>query len=416
MENVRRMLGDMRQNGKRAARRARRTLILLLAVSALLLVGCGTEDKGTVVTGRYYNPSDGGDGEAQTEETEETAEEDSLVGTDLYLIISNDMTNEQFVLRQIASGRQFIYRYALSTSFLDKYGDSATTAEFEPGRVVRIGQKDADGKLMRVQIADEVWEYTDIVRYSVDTERGIFQIADSNYSYDEDIFVVSDGEQLSVAALDGTDEISVTGIDRRILAVSVTTGHGTLALTNTDVFEGSFIQIGTKIFAEIVPDMELDIAEGTYTVTVANNGYGGSTEIVIARGETVTLDLDELKGEGPKSGEITFIIEAEGATLKVDGEEVDYSRPVELTYGAHSLYVTADGYEDYDKKLFVGSEEAEITLELTESSETDDTESVSDTEETETDEETDSETLEDEAEELTTDYLTTLSDIISSLT
>lgn len=47
----------------------------------------------------------------------------------------------------------------------------------------------------QAQIADEVWEYSDITKYSVDTERGIFKIADSKYSYDADLFVESNGEK-----------------------------------------------------------------------------------------------------------------------------------------------------------------------------------------------------------------------------
>mgnify|MGYP000302628598 CR=1 FL=1 len=48
----------------------------------------------------------------------------------------------------------------------------------------------------------------------------------------------------------------------------------------------------------------------------------------IARGENCTLDLDELKGEGPKTGSIIFYIDVEGATLSIGRGYVDYSAPV----------------------------------------------------------------------------------------
>lgn len=54
---------------------------------------------------------------------------------------------------------------------------------------------------MQAQIADEVWEYSDITKYSVDTERGIFKIADSKYSYDADLFVESNGEKIRLSDL-----------------------------------------------------------------------------------------------------------------------------------------------------------------------------------------------------------------------
>ena len=392
------------------------------------MAGCGQQTR-PVSTAQYYNPAK--ETAADTEEAEGAGAKTSI-GTDLYLIIGNDMTNEQLNLKQLASGKQYLYVYSLSTDFLDKYGNSATTMDFEPGRVIHVGKKDGEGRLLQAQIADEVWEYSDITKYSVDTERGIFKIADSKYSYDADLFVESNGEKIRLSDLNEKDEIRVVGIETKILSVSVTTGQGILELKNTSVFEGSFIQVGSKIFAQITHNMRLEIPEGTYTVTVANEGYGGSTEVEIARGEVCTLDLDELKGEGPKTGSITFYIDVEGATLSIDGDTVDYSAPVVLTYGVHELHAEADGYDDFDKKLFVNSAAANIDISLTGESTASDndvtegTESVEETETAETEtkdseEETkstekDSETTDKSTDkDVTSDYLATLSDLITSL-
>lgn len=408
-----------------------RKLIYILVISILsmiMMAGCGQQTR-PVSTAQYYNPAK--ETAADTEEAEDAVVKTSI-GTDLYLIIGNDMTNEQLNLKQLASGKQYLYVYSLSTDFLDKYGNSATTMDFEPGRVIHIGKKDGEGRLLQARIADEVWEYSDITKFSVDTERGIFKIADSKYSYDADLFVESNGEKIRLSDLNEKDEIRVVGIGTKILSVSVTTGQGTLELKNTSVFEGSFIQVGSKIFAQITHNMKLEIPEGTYTVTVANEGYGGSTEVEIARGETCTLDLDELKGEGPKTGSITFYIDVEGATLSIDGDTVDYSVPVVLTYGVHELHAEADGYDDFDKKLFVNSAAANIDISLTGESAASDndvtegTESVEETETAETEtkdseEETkstekDSETTDKSTDkDVTSDYLATLSDLITSL-
>ena len=399
-----------------------------IILSMILLAGCGQQTR-PVSTAQYYNPAK--ETAADTEEAEGAGAKTSI-GTDLYLIIGNDMTNEQLNLKQLASGKQYLYVYSLSTDFLDKYGNSATTMDFEPGRVIHIGKKDGEGRLLQAQIADEVWEYSDITKYSVDTERGIFKIADSKYSYDADLFVESNGEKIRLSDLNEKDEIRVVGIGTKILSVSVTTGQGTLELKNTSVFEGSFIQVGSKIFAQITHNMKLEIPEGTYTVTVANEGYGGSTEVEIARGENCTLDLDELKGEGPKTGSIIFYIDVEGATLSIDGDTVDYSAPVVLTYGVHELHAEAEGYDDFDKKLFVNSAAANIDISLTGDGTTSDndmtegTESVEETETAETEtkdseEETkstekDSETSDKSTDkDVTSDYLSTLSDLITSL-
>ena len=404
-----------------------RYMFYSIILSMILLAGCGQQTR-PVSTAQYYNPAK--ETVADTEEAEGAGAETSI-GTDLYLIIGNDMTNEQLNLKQLVSGKQYLYVYSLSTDFQDKYGNSATTVDFEPGRVIHIGKKDGEGRLLQAQIADEVWEYSDITKYSVDTERGIFKIADSKYSYDADLFVESNGEKIRLSDLNEKDKIRVVGIGTKILSVSVTTGQGILELRNTSVFEGSFIQVGSKIFAQITHNMKLEIPEGTYTVTVANEGYGG-TEVEIARGEVCTLDLDELKGEGPKTGSITFYIDVEGATLSIDGDTVDYSAPVVLTYGVHELHAEADGYDDFDKKLFVNSAAANIDISLTGESTASDndvtegTESVEETETAETETtgskdetkstEKDTETSDKSTDkDVTSDYLSTLSDLITSL-
>lgn len=60
----------------------------------------------------------------------------------------------------------------------------------------------------------------------------------------------------------------------------------------------------------------MELPAGTYTVTVANNGYGGSTELTIESGRTETLDLNTLKGAGPKFGNILFAVDVEDALIQ----------------------------------------------------------------------------------------------------
>lgn len=343
-------------------------------VCMLVLAGCGNNSD-PFVTGTYYNPAKETAEEesfAQQEETETAestentgAQQTVSPGADLFLITSNDMQSECLILKQLASGKQYMYSYSITTRFLDKYGNRTTVSYFEPGRIINVGEKDIHGRLLEAQISDAVWEYPDVTRYSVDEERGVFQIADTNYSYDEDIFINSDGNTLKLSDLTALDTLRVIGIGKKIYSISVTTGHGELKLTNTSLFDGSYIQIGKKIFSEITGEMSLELPEGTYTVAVANNGWGGSTEITIQRGQETVLDLDTIKGEGPKYGSILFAVDVEGATLQIDGKVVDYSQPVEVQYGVHTLTVTADSYDTYSKKLFVNSEKATIVIGMT---------------------------------------------------
>lgn len=340
------------------------TVILILA--AFATAGCGKpKGDGYVIGQQYYVPGNEDTDAEASESVEATEEPEDVIGSDLFLITNNDMQAECLILKQIASGKQYMYYYSVTTRFLDKYGNRATASHFEPGRVIVIGKKDIQGRLLEASISDAVWEYPDVTRYSVDEERGVFQIAETNYSCGEDLFVHSDGQETELSDLTELDTLRIVGIGKEILSVSVTTGHGELQLSNTDLFEGSFAQIGSKIFSEVTKDMSVELPEGTYVVAVANNGYGGSTEVEILRGKTTVLDLDTIKGEGPKYGSILFAVDVEGATVSIDGKAVDYSEPVPVQYGVHSLQVSADSYETYSKKLFVNSEKATIIVGLT---------------------------------------------------
>ena len=321
-------------------------IILLLTAMVMLLGGCGK--KNTVVTGRYYYPDQEKD--AKTEETSDDADEsaetteknEAVIGSDQFLIKTNDMQEECLTLEQIASGKEYVYYYTLATRFLDKYGNRTAVSY--------------------LQISDAVWEYPDVSHYSVDMDRGIFKIGDERYSYDADLYICEDDLRKQLSDLTDLDTLRVTGIGKKLISIVVTTGHGELALTNTDLFEGSFIQIGSKIFAEVTKDMTMELPAGTYTVTVANNGYGGSTELTIESGRTETLDLNTLKGAGPKFGNILFAVDVEDALIQIDGKVVDTEEAVPIQYGVHSLTVTAPGYDTFNKKLFVNSEEATIVV------------------------------------------------------
>lgn len=357
------------------------TIVLVLTFAALLS-GCGSGQKGDFVTGRFYNPAGGGeppgeggesaaasragneaaDGISGTEET--PAQNQTILGSDLFMIMANDMQGECLILEQLATGKQYMYYYSLATRFLNRYGDRENVSGFDPGRVVTIGGKDSQGRVTEVQLSDQVWEYPDVTRYAADEKRGVFKIADTKYSFSEDLYVNSDGVRIELSDLTELDALRIVGVDKKLISISVTTGHGELELKNTDLFEGSFIQVGDRIFSEITKNMKLEIPEGTYTVTVANKGYGGSTDVTIEKGRKEVLDLDTLKGEGPKYGNILFAIDVAGAKLKIDGKLVDYSEAIPLQYGVHTITVTADSYDDYTKRLFVNSKEATIVIGL----------------------------------------------------
>lgn len=342
------------------------TYILLLGFILGILTGCGGGETGSDVP--YFHSSLRADQDTQgAVPTEMPEQAQQTEERELYLIVEIDQIEESLRLYRYVNGMEYRYYYGTGTRFYDKYGTRTTVMNFTVGAAITIGDVDSEGILREAQVSDRVWTYDGISRFAIEEERQIFEIADNRYHYDDAVtYVFSNDERVAMSDVARGDTLTVVGMDKEILSVRVTTGQGTLVLKNTELFEGSFLQLGTRVFAEITPDMQLTVEEGTYMLTVANDGWGGSCEVTVTRGESVTVDLDKLKGEGPRTGKIQFVIDVTDAVLVLDGKTLDYAEPVELTYGKHSLAVYANGYDAWERNLYVNSEESTILIELKE--------------------------------------------------
>lgn len=396
----------------------RKTSGILLCLLACLcaLSACGKEDSNEPFT--YRAPATKQEEKADTEED-----------TQDFVIEQMDMVGETMTLYSPESDRQVRYSYTLGTRFMDKYGDSYSSIHFTPGQVVQLGDITAASALSSVQMSNQVWNQTDVTNYKIDTEKGIFTIGQTQYRITSNTMAFSQDAGVSLDTIGTDDTLQVIGKDKEVWSVIVTTGHGYIQLQNSSTFVDSMICIGNRIFTKITGDMLLEVPEGTYAITVANKGYGGTGIYTVARGETTTVDLDQLKGSGPKVCQLTVTSDVAGAFVYIDGQQITVGQAVPVTYGSHTLKVVAEGYDDWQKTLIVNSESATISLDLEESeSTTGDTQSEEDTS-------TDTSTSSDSSKSTTssdttssktsdssssssltdTDYLTTISKMLSTL-
>lgn len=348
----------------------------ILAIGILLAAGslcaCKAPDSGIIQSRRgtgiktdevLAQEADAAESVAATESPAPQVSE-----TDLYILAQLDTGRKLAVFQKVSNGRQSQYAYNTGTRFLDKYGGSKSIASFVPGDVVQIAVSGHTQQLTSVQQSADVWVYEDIVNYSFDSDSRVFTIGKTKYACDPDMEIFSGEDTVGFDGLGEGDVLRAVGQDKELISLSVEKGHGYLALSNTKLFEGSFICIGDKIFKEVTKNMQVEVPEGKYLVTVANDGYGGSREVEILRDQTVSLNLDELKGEGPKMCRITFRVGVEGAVLWIDGKMADYSKPVDVRYGVHTIAVEAEGYDTITETLVVNSAESEIEIALSEAS------------------------------------------------
>ena len=333
----------------------------------LSLAACGKQDTDDGVKKFYNSMNDTTEavGESTQSGLEAAAAENGKSvkkNSDILIVSDINSANETIRVYNYSTGVQYQYYYGLTTGFFDKYGNHMSVSDIHQGDVVDISGADSDGKAKRIQKSDKVWTNDTVTNFSVDKDKSMFKIGGSSYRLGERTMIFSGSDVIDTDSLTAQDKLAVVGIDKNIVSISVTTGHGTLQLSNTSLFEGSFLQLGDRIFAEITKDMSLDVPEGSYTLAVANNGWGDSTDIEIKRGEITKVNLNDLKGEGPKKSSILFEVDVQSAKIYVDGSEIDYTSPVEITYGKHTLKVTADGYDTWTRTLYVNSKEATIQI------------------------------------------------------
>lgn len=283
----------------------------------------------------------------------------------IYIIKNIDDKSEIITCYALSLGQDIRFAYGVSTKFLDRYGNNTSMSNFGSGSVVVVGQAMESGAVSYVRVADDVWRYEGVTKFTVDEGRQILSIGVTNYKLSPNTLVYSGSNQLKISDISDTDVLSIVGVNRDVISITVTSGHGYLHITDpSGIFKDSLIFIGKNIVKKVTHNMTIEVPEGSYEITVANDGWGGSATYAVARYDTTEVNLDDMKGEGPSICVITFDVATSGAFIFIDGHQVNYLEPVEVRYGAHKLRVVADGYEDWEKTLVVNSATAHISLAL----------------------------------------------------
>lgn len=297
--------------------------------------------------------------EQQEEEQEDIATEDSQ----LYILLYSNADTKCVFVESTETGRQEEFEYNGGTYIKNRYGDSITISQLQIGELVEITHTKKN-VLTEIKVAEDAFIFDDVSNFAIESGKEMITIMGSKYYYDESLKVFSDSGIISMSELNQKDILCFRGVDKKILTVSVVQGHGTVSLRSTEDFEGGMITIGSIVAQEITADMSLVIPEGTYTLSVAHDGYGGSREITVNRFEELTIDLDTLKGDGPGYCMLNITVVPESAQVTLNGAELDCSQAMEIKYGAYKVKAEADGYTAYSGTLVVNSAEAAITIEL----------------------------------------------------
>ncbi len=351
--------------------------MMLLSAATLLCSACGAARSKSVTAQKSKDAFTASNQEKQQEAFTAADQEGALAAADqqakstsglpdtkeaYYMITKHDVYNRQITLMSLTGGEPICYEYTDGTEFFDKYGNYTLSEDFSEGKLAVIERMNSNDTLGAIAFTDETWDYEDVSNYTIDSGKSRIDIADTAYRIDAEAKVFSEGEQVELYTIGDSDVLNVYGIGRTVYAIVVKTGHGTLSLANTELFEGGWVNLGTKVYAKITKDMTMELPEGDYEFAVANDGYGDSGQVRIRRDMVTTIDLNDYKGEGPKMCKVTFDVGVSGAVVTVNGKKVNHKKPMELRYGVYKLGVYAEGYDAWTKQLVVNSPKAKIEI------------------------------------------------------
>ena len=291
---------------------------------------------------------------------------DSFDSADTAIFMRRDAQEQTVTLWNTAVGRTYTLSYDGTTRFADKYGESISLAQINPGDVVDVKFLKAQKHLTTMAFSSEVWSLEKVTFFELDSVLGQATVGQETkkYKLTANTHFFSEGKAIDIMELNPADTLSFQGIDTEILSVRVEKGHGYLRLTGQEKFVGGWMEIGQSDIIRIEEEMLLPLAEGSYRILVSKDGNSGEKTAVIRRNEETVLDISDLEVAEPEVGTILFSLTPESAKLYVDGEKADASLPVSLVYGIHQIMVKADGYQTLTQYVRVGQPSAGLDIAL----------------------------------------------------
>lgn len=300
------------------------------------------------------------------QDNETNGSSDRLTLTDTVILMKKNIANNELVFRNIEGGSDKALLFDAVTSFNSRRGMPLTTAELEVGAVYDVTFTTFDSKISMLSESDKVFSNVNINKFSINEKQHIIKVGNELYQLNKDVVVGSNEEVCELMDITSLDTLTLFGRDKEVISIVVDSGHGYIRVKNDSYFVGGWIEIGQEMIKVLTEDMLIPVPEGSYKIKVSNKGYVGHDEIDVERDKETILDLSKIEIEEVSIGHIKFDIVPEYALLFVDGLLTDFEERVPLEYGIHSIRVESAGYDTINTNIKVGSEYADIKIELEE--------------------------------------------------
>ncbi|MGN0318127.1 MAG: PEGA domain-containing protein [Lachnospira sp.] len=306
---------------------------------------------------------------AKKQETVEPVKGDGKDKTMTGVLSMLDTDNKYMYFVDISSGKEYSVPYSGGTDIKSAHDVIKAAATMKLGEIYDV-YCDSNGKAEKIYGSKDAWMRTGITGISVDENSKKISFGATNLYFNDNTVVFSNEDRISVSELVSQDELTLYGIEDKLYGVNVDVGHGYLFFTGVDAFIGGYVSIGPRQLYGVSKDMLVTAKEGTYTVDIRNSGLSGNKTVTVKRGEDSTVDFSDVVAISESKGSVNFQVTPANAVMSIDGKEVDYSSPVSLSYGAHTISLVANYYENYTATINVSKTYETITIDMVSKNET----------------------------------------------
>ncbi len=218
--------------------------------------------------------------------------------------------------------------------------------------------------MTRIQLSSDILQFENAKKLLVNADEKYIELNDVRYRYGSGFSAFSEGEVIDIQEIAPTDEVTFRGVKGKAYSLVVTRGHGYIKPDKYKDFIGGTMTVGGMMILPVTENMLVPVPEGTYEVTMKNGDFTGGRSVKIERDKQMVLDMSLFKSVEKNKGQVVFDINPEGAELYVNGSPADYSKPVSLKYGKHTIKVVLDGYTTYTGVLDVQSANPTVQINL----------------------------------------------------
>lgn len=295
------------------------------------------------------------------QQTAEPAETQSFTG----IITHIDKKLKQISVREIDTDVDTIMNYDASAKITDKYKKDIDGDELELGQIMETTYRTDDAVLVSMKVPDDAWEYSEVDKFTFDTEEYSMEVAGELYQYSEQTYFGStDDKKIDMLELSDKDKLTVRGIGYKVYSVVRTEGHGYIHLLNYSDFLGGMINIDDNIILPVTKNMLITVSCGTYRVTISKGASKASKTVTVKEDKESTLDFSDYRKSVKNVGNVRFNVDPQGADLFINGTRIDYSKPISLNYGTYSVTASLNGYNTYTGRLTVAEADKTINISL----------------------------------------------------